>query len=491
MQNNLFGNDDPFAESILELANRAEESLVKANTLIKSKAKTIEKPESISYWALFLENPPTSTIETCAVSLGGASLLATGEGIETRMVQNAAKLVSNLQRPDGGWTSFTPTEEEESLTIEAFFAIPFLLKVDHQTYLNTIKKGVEWLISIENDLGGWGFHNGDNSHVVTTSYTVRILAEWVRFQNDMITRDAINRGLNWLIEQQNDDGAWSKIKNKSGSSVQTAVALLALTSNGLFKPYSKPVVRGRNWLLSNLENREGFVDNYIVPKRDNKGEIVGFHRRISHVSYPEGTIIQALLACGTDLTDKRLIKLVRNILDLQEHDGSWKSGGVAYEKPIFSILDASIALRRFTLSVKDSERTLDIKENVLAITKRIESIQIEQESIRVNTQETSLNLEQIAAKLNNIENKIEKMEKTLQQLTMFYDGLFWLKPFAFIGSWIKKYPLMALLTIIFIIYLTLRLFFAINNNWMDIATATIGVILLAIELIHYYRTKNN
>jgi hypothetical protein len=486
---NALHSDEPLTESILELANRAEDSLVRANTLIKSKVKIIEKPETISYWALFLENPPTSTVETCAISLGASTLLMSGEGVESSIIQNSAKLVAQLQRSDGGWTSFSPTEEEESLTIEAFFAIPFLVKANAEKYFDEIKKGVDWLIGIENPSGGWGFYQEDSSHVLTTSYAIRALAEWGRLQGDVILRDVLNRGLNWLIERQNEDGSWSQIKNKPGSTIQTAVALLALTTTGLFRPYSKPVVQGRNWLLDHLENRDEIVDNYIVPKRDVSGEIIGFHRRISHVSFPDGTIIQALLACGTDLTDKRLIRLVRNLIDSQERDGSWKSEAVAYEKPIFAVLDASIALRRFILQVKESERTLDIKENILSIDKRIEMIQIEQEAIRRSIEETIIKQEKIMEKLANVEAYINTKDDTLQKLRDFYDGLFWLQPLAFVGSWMRRYPLIAVLIIVFIVYIILRVFFSINYDWIDIATAAVGVILLTIELVHYYRSR--
>lgn len=479
-------------ENILELASRAEDCLIHANNLLKSKVKKDKIPEPVSVWSLFLENPPSSTtIETCAVSIGGSALLATGEGAESDAIQDAASLVAKLQRKDGGWTSFSPTEEEESLTIEAFMALPFFMKADSKKYQSEIQRGIDWLISIEKpETGGWGFFKDDNSHILSTSYAIRVIAEWSNLQGEnVIVRDTINRGLSWLVNCQNKDGSWSAMPNQPASAVQTAIALLALIAPGLFRQYSKPVALGRNYLLEHIDNREGVVDNYIVPKRGANGEIVGFHRRISHVNFPEGIILQALLKCGTDLTDRRLINLVRQLVDTQARDGSWTSYAVAYEKPIFAILDASHALNLFTLLVKNSERTLDIKENVLVLRNRIETIQIEQEKIRLGLADTRNTLEQISSMLESIKTSNNQQNLVTNELNEFYKGLFWLRPFALIGNFVRRYPLIALLILIFIVYAILRVFFSVSSVWVDIGTALTSALLVSIELIQFYRSK--
>jgi len=483
------------SESILELASRAEQSLVLANNLLKSSAKRDEIPEArISHWAIFLENVPSSTtVETCAVSIGGTALLMTGEGVDSDIIQDVARLVARLQREDGGWTSFSPSEEEESLTIEAFFALQFLMKVDPKKYEESIKCGIEWLVGLENpNTGGWGFYAGDSSNILATSYSIRVIAEWGRLHGrNVIARDIINRGLTWLVNCQNDDGSWSLVSHQNGSAVQTAIALLALISPGLFRHYSKPVVRGRRWLLEHADNREDVVNNYIVPKRDPEGEITGFHRRISHVNFPQGIILQALLACGTDITDKSLLMQMRTLIDAQAPDGSWKCHSVVYEKPIYAILDACIAMNLFCLQVKNNERTLDIKENVLALNDRVEAIRTDQEKIRQRLEETINALQGISQSLEAIAEGANLQRLTVQKLDDFRQGLFWLEPTSFVGNRVRKYPLIALLLLAFLVYVILRVFYSVQNVWLDIAIPALSALLLGIQLLQHYRSRSN
>lgn len=489
-QENTGTNKGLSAGTILELAYRAEDCLVHSNSLLKSKVQRDGAPVAEAQWALFLETQPSSTsIESCAVSLGGSALLATGERVDSEIVQEAARLVARLQRADGGWTSFFPTLEEESLTNEAFFAIPFLIKADPIKYHESIVKGIEWLVKIENPInGGWGFFAGDSSHVLSTSFAIRVITEWSRLGNDHVTiRDTISRGLTWLTDSQNDDGSWSVVPKQNGSATQTSVALLALIAPGLFRHYSTPVTRGRNWLLDNLSNRDGVVDNYKVPKRDVDGKVTGFHRRISHVTFPEGIMLQALLLSGADLMDRRLLDLANGLIESQARDGSWKCGFVPYEKPIYAVLDACLALSQFTTQVKESENTLEIKEQIVAVGNRFTEFEHMNDTLAtlndtVRAQHQSL--QQLSATL-------QEHQQDLKYIQRIVGGLFWLRPIAAVGNLVWKYPLIALLVTIVIVYVWMKIFLDIASKWSDIGIFVVGGLLLLLEIIQYYRSKGN
>ena len=480
-------------QSIVELANRAEKCLQLSASLVRSKAILFKDEDGTDFcrWELFLEQPPSrETIETCALSVGVLTLLACGERVDDPIIQGAMNLVEKLQLIDGGWTSFSPSEEE-SLTVEAFLALRALLRSGREKRSETISRGIDWLRLIENEVsGGWGFYKGDKSYILTTSYAIRVVAEFYREKRQSIlARDIINRGMNWILNQQIDNTYYVREKGGGPSAVQTSLALLALVAGG-FTRYSSPVVNARNWLLEQVGEREGTVEAYRVPKRAPDGSIQGFHRRIAHVSFPEGTILQALLASGASLLDPRLLGCVENLLDLQEIDGSWKCYGVAYEQPIWAVMDASIVISEFIQLVKSNEQFLEITEGIQGITKRFAQYESQQATLSQKLDSIEETLQQIALTQKQMSSTIQAHDTNLADLSKFSKGLVFLKPIAFVVNLARRFPLLVTLVFVVVLWSLLRIFAQISNMWLDIITGVLAATLLGMELYLYYRRKD-
>lgn len=451
---------------VLSLANRATESLYRASNLLKSTAKRTGAPSCLKCeWSLYLEKPPSEkTIETCAVSIGGLTLITCGEGTDSDAVRGAAALVTELQREDGGWTSFSRSDEEESLAIEAFCALLFLMRSGHERYRDAIQHGVAWLTETQNPDGGWGYHGGGSSQLLTTSYAVRVLAEWCELTKEpVIAQDSMLLGIGWLVKQQNEDGWWSAVPTGPASAVQTAIALLALVAPGRFRQYSEPVVRGRRWLLGNLANQEGIVNIYEVPKRDEDGNIVGFHRRISHSNFLRGIILQALIASGADLIDARLLDLVEELIDSQQPDGSWALAGAPHEKPAYAVLDACIALNQFISEVAGTEQTLQTREHMQRLDDRLEHLEGRQEAASQDIAEVNRILEQLRS------------------------DLLPLIPLSFLWRASRRYPDVVLTILVFVGFLLAYVVY--RELWTSIASivsATMVFFFAIIRMVTFY-----
>lgn len=74
----------------------------------------------------------------------------------------------------------------------------------------------DWVIHNRDSLpGGWGFShvNTMNPDVDDTTSSLRSLARTI--QTDQKIRDSWNRGLNWLVSMQNDDGGWASFEKNT------------------------------------------------------------------------------------------------------------------------------------------------------------------------------------------------------------------------------------------------------------------------------------
>ena len=499
--------DGELSAGILALAGRAEACLGLASVLVRDRRRhSDENGVSLSQWSLFLEDKPhPESIETCAVSIGGLSLLATGESCDSAAVLGAANQIARLQRADGGWTSFSANEEEESLTIEAFFALGLLIGIGNKAYSPQIVAGIQWLMATQNDDGGWGFFAESPSQVVTTSYAVRTLAEWLASnRSDLPARDAVHRGLAWLLARRNGEGSWSQLQGQPPSAVQTALALLALSAAGMFSKHSKEVTESRNWLESNIADRTAVVDNYQVPKRAADGKIMGFARRISHTNYAPGVILQALLSSGVDILDERLTSLVRYLADSQVASGSWKCEGVAYDAPVYAILDACLGLQRFSLEIKRSEGTLEVREAVLGLERRVAGLEVMHKEMlrrdaemalgdRVAAVESALQdarsrlailedgLTQAGSRLEEVREKANSLRLDLGPMQRFRSGLFWLVPLARLGNLVRRYPRYSALVCVLVGYALVRLIVNVGNRTWDLVTALVSAILILLN----------
>ncbi len=113
-----------------------------------------------------------------------------------------------------GWWSYninSPTEEiyRKDLYLTAIWSLNLLKLAGSHRLLAAGRKGAEWILSCQNEDGSWSIPKTYRSSELKADVFVTMLCL------ELLTRsglkgieDSLNRGINWIIHQQGDDGLW-------------------------------------------------------------------------------------------------------------------------------------------------------------------------------------------------------------------------------------------------------------------------------------------
>lgn len=128
--------------------------------------------------------------------------------------------------------------------------IPATLSARTET---SIRKGLNFLRLSQSSAGTWlplwfghQFHEGEENPLYGTARVVLALREIGQQETDLIAR-----GVDWLLSNQNDDGGWSARKGLDSSIEETALALEALAG---IPSAAIAVAAGGNWLAARAED---------------------------------------------------------------------------------------------------------------------------------------------------------------------------------------------------------------------------------------------
>ncbi len=105
-----------------------------------------------------------------------------------------------------------------------------------------VEKLIDFLRKSQNTDGGWSAVPGKQSQTEATAFVLLGLAA----VQDRTLATHIDKGLQWLMGQQKEDGSWPVSSQVTESSWSTAFAILALTVLGIQTPRA---LRGAQWLL--------------------------------------------------------------------------------------------------------------------------------------------------------------------------------------------------------------------------------------------------
>ena len=206
--------------------------------------------------------------DTPGAMLALLNLRAVGEDFtaeESTALQDAAVWLMGLQNRDGGWPTFcrgwgtVPFDRSSNdLTAHVLRAlvlcqakvadIPSRLAADTET---AIRKGVKYLTKTQATDGTWlplWFGNQHNSNDENPLYGTAKVVLALR-DIGLLQRDVTQKGVSWLLQNQNDDGGWSARRGLASSTEETALAIEALA--GI--PNAKAAVStGVEWLAARV-----------------------------------------------------------------------------------------------------------------------------------------------------------------------------------------------------------------------------------------------
>src|SRR4030042_3032835 len=180
---------------------------------------------------------------------------------------------------------------------------------------------LDYLISVQNEAGGWGYSRGQRSVVEPTA------AVLLAIRDEAIATSSFSKGITWLKSCQNQDGGWGIHEDDLESGWQTAWALIAIKKSN---PGSSTIARGIEWLTyvsTNLITQEEFQKQNL-PFNDNVFARV-WPWLPGQGSWIEPTALAVIALEGSDLSNVASIRMSAAIEYFRQNRtpvGGWDIG---------------------------------------------------------------------------------------------------------------------------------------------------------------------
>ncbi len=197
----------------------------------------------------------------------------------------------------------------------------------------TISRAVHWVVRMQCTNGGWAAFDADIDHQVfnhvpyadhnamldpacadITGRVLEMLGRFPHLHDEPEVRTSIERGVTFLLEEQEDDGSWYARwgVNYVYGTWQTLKGLMAVGTD----PKSAPIRRAVSWLKSTQQPSGGWgesCDSYKDAALKGKGEPTA-----SQTAWA----VMGLIAAG-EIESPEVERGIAFLLDSQNEDGTW------------------------------------------------------------------------------------------------------------------------------------------------------------------------
>jgi squalene-hopene/tetraprenyl-beta-curcumene cyclase len=250
--------------------------------------------------------------------------------LEKQIVGPGDWMVKTPGAMPGGWAfefrnDFYPDVDDTAFVLMALQRVDF---PDRTRVEAATRRGLEWLLAMQNNDGGWGAfdHNNDRQFLCqipfadhnamidpsTADVTARVVECLGRY-GWAASHPVIERAVRFLVKDQTEEGAWfgrwgvNYVYGTSG--VLRALETVALTARGYCQ-------RAVEWLRKVQNSDGGFgesIASYYDPALKGKGA--------STASQTAWGLIGLLAA--SDAEDPAVARAVSHLVERQQVDGSW------------------------------------------------------------------------------------------------------------------------------------------------------------------------
>lgn len=162
-----------------------------------------------------------------------------------------------------GWTSSYP--ETTGYIVPTFIRLSDLL--DEQRFRERARRGVDFLLSVQLECGAFpGMEIADNRaepSIFNSAQIICGLRAWHADSNDNRALDASRRACDWLVAQQDPDGAWRKYLYGDIPHTYMAHAACWIAELGAYldrKDYLDAARRHLEWVLKQRDPATGWFD---------------------------------------------------------------------------------------------------------------------------------------------------------------------------------------------------------------------------------------
>ncbi|MFX0170907.1 MAG: prenyltransferase/squalene oxidase repeat-containing protein [Candidatus Hodarchaeota archaeon] len=262
---------------------------------------------------------------------------------ELEQLRNEDPLIRDLyelQAPDGSWSSkdlfdssYTDRIRPTSMALSRFGYLGF--DPDHPS----VKKGVEYLLSLQNEDGSWPIPAGKPQIVdggydmipLQTAFPLRAIASC-----GYATDSRAERGYEWLIQQRLEDGAWPagtktgtrgfiagyrKLAHSQWGCRTNTTAVLTALAHHPKRRRSKAAQRALDLLLAR-ESKERHVLGFEIARIIGVEPARGYFTH--HARFDVAYILNLCWRIGASLDDNRVVDLIEFITKNQGTYGLWE-----------------------------------------------------------------------------------------------------------------------------------------------------------------------